>query len=62
MAKGQSKTKRQSLTLSIKTLKYLDILATKGTHGDNVPNVAKTLIEQGIRRAIETGYLKLPED
>ena len=62
MAKGQSKTERQWVTLSVKTLEYLEILAAKGTHGDSVPDVAKSLIEQGIRVAIEAGYLKLPEE
>ena len=62
MAKGQNKTKRQWVTLSFKTLEYLEILATKGTHGDSVPDVAKSLIELGIRTAIETGYLKVPDD
>ena len=61
MATGQSKTKRQHVTLSLKTLAYLEELAKRGTHGDSVPDVAKSLIESGIRQAIEAGYVKLSD-
>ncbi len=59
MAKGQTSTTRQNVTLSHKTKAYLAALAGMGTHGDSVSDVAKTLIEQGIREAIQNGFLKL---
>jgi hypothetical protein len=36
---------------------YLDQLSKHGTHGTSVPDVAKTLIEEGIRQAIKEGFL-----
>lgn len=59
MAIAQAKTTRKTFTLSEKTLSYLQELASLGTHGDNVTDVGKTLIEQGIRTAIEEGYIVL---
>ena len=38
--------------------KYLDPLPKLGTHGTSVPDVSKTLIEDGIRQAIKDGFLK----
>jgi hypothetical protein len=38
--------------------KYLDPLSKLGTHGTSVPDVSKTLIEDGIRQAIKDGFLK----
>ena len=37
---------------------FLDQLSKLGTHGTSVPDVAKTLIEEGIRQAIKDGFLK----
>jgi len=62
MAKGKSPTSRQWVTLSDKTLSYLESLAAKGTHGNSVSDVAKTLIEQGIRDAIERGFLRIDDN
>jgi len=54
-------TDRLQVVLSLKTLAFLDVLSMKGTHGTSIPDAARTLIEQGIRRAIRDGFLT-PED
>jgi hypothetical protein len=51
-------TDRRPLTLAVATWEYLDQLSKLGTHGTSVPDVAKTLIEEGVRRAIKDGFLK----
>jgi hypothetical protein len=52
-------TDRRPLTLANATWEYLAELVSQGTHGTSVPDVAKTLIEEGVRAAIEKGYIKL---
>jgi hypothetical protein len=51
-------TDRRPITLAVATWSYLDQLSKLGTHGTSVPDVAKTLIEEGIRQAIKDGFLK----
>ena len=51
-------TDRRPITLAVATWVYLDQLSKLGTHGTSVPDVAKTLIEEGIRQAIKDGFLK----
>jgi hypothetical protein len=51
-------TERRPITLAVATWEYLDQLSKLGTHGTSVPDVAKTLIEDGIRQAIKDGFLK----
>jgi hypothetical protein len=46
-------TDRRPVTLAVATWEYLDQLSKLGTHGTSVPDVAKTLIEDGIRQAIK---------
>jgi hypothetical protein len=50
-------TDRRPITLAVATWEYLDQLSKLGTHGTSVPDVAKTLIEDGIRQAIKDGFL-----
>ena len=50
-------TERRPVTLAVATWKFLDQLSKQGTHGTSVPDVAKTLIEEGIRQAIKDGFL-----
>lgn len=59
MARGKSPTVRQWVTLTQQTVDYLEQLAKLGTHGASVPDVAKTLIETGVREAVEKKFLKL---
>jgi hypothetical protein len=51
-------TERRPVTLAVATWTFLDQLSKLGTHGTSVPDVAKTLIEDGIRQAIKEGFLK----
>jgi hypothetical protein len=50
-------TDRLQVVLALKTFAFLEILSGKGTHGTTIPDAARTLIEQGIRRAIREGFL-----
>jgi hypothetical protein len=60
--KPGSDTERKQCTLSLVTIRYLEALSKKGTHGTSVPKVMSTLIEQGIRRAILEKFIKQFED
>jgi hypothetical protein len=51
-------TDRRPITLAVATWEYLDQLSKLGTHGTSVPDVTKTLIEEGIRQAIKDGFLR----
>jgi hypothetical protein len=57
LAKRTTKTLRLQVMLSLKTHGYLAVLGDKGTHGTSPTDVAKTLIEEGIRQAIKDGLL-----
>jgi hypothetical protein len=61
MAKSQVVTQRLQVMLALRTHAFLELLAQKGTYGVNGPDVAKGLIEKGIRDAIKEGGLT-PED
>ena len=52
-ASPMADTDRRPVTLAVATWEYLDQLSKLGTHGTSVPDVAKTLIEDGIRQAIK---------
>lgn len=52
-------TERRPITLAVSTWQYLEDLARQGTHGTSVPDVAKSLIEEGVRQAVREGFLKL---
>jgi hypothetical protein len=51
-------TDRRPITLANATWDYLAQLVKQGTHGTSVPDVAKTLIEEGVRRAMKDGFIK----
>lgn len=57
MAKAQASTARLQVMLATKTHDFLAALAAKGTHGASATDVAKTLIEDGIRTAIKDGFV-----
>jgi hypothetical protein len=59
MAEGKAPTRRKTITLAVETIRYLEELATKGTHGSDIAGVARTLIEQGVRDAIRDHFIKL---
>jgi hypothetical protein len=50
-------TERLQVMLSLRTHAFLARLGAKGTHGTDSTDAAKSLIEQGIRRAIREGFL-----
>ena len=62
MANEEPNTDRKSCTLAMVTIRYLEALSKKGTHGTGVSKVMTTLIEQGIRQAIREGFIKQFED
>ena len=57
MAQGKAETVRKNVTLSAATIEYLEALATKGTHGSDVPSVMRTMIEEGVRNAIRERFI-----
>lgn len=59
MATEKAETERVPVTLTVETIGYLEQLVRHGTHGTTVPGVAKTLIEEGVRRAISEGFAAL---
>ena len=52
-------TKKVEPRLSPKTFAYLEDLVDTGAYGNNVTDVAKGLIEEGIRRAIADRIVKV---
>ena len=62
MAEGKAPTRRKTITLSVATIKYLEELATKGTHGSDIAGVARTLVEEGIRIAIKERFIAIRDD
>lgn len=61
MASRTEKTERLQVMLGLKTHAFLALLAEKGTHGTSPTDVAKGLIEEGIRQAIEGEWLTAEE-
>lgn len=57
-----AETERRPITLAVATWGYLEKLSKQGTHGTSVTDVAKTLIEEGIRQAIKDGFLNLRQE
>jgi hypothetical protein len=55
-------TERKQCTLSRGTIRYLEALSKKGTHGTSVPGVMAMLIEEGVRQAIREGFVRKFED
>jgi len=51
MAYPKLPTKQLKVTLAVITLELLERLMNEGNHGTSVPDVAKSLIEEGLRRA-----------
>lgn len=58
MAQGKAETVRKNVTLSKATIRYLEKLATSGTHGSDVVDVIRTLVEDGVRSAIKDGFIQ----
>ena len=62
MATEKAETDRVPITLALQTIVYLEKLVKQGTHGTSVPGVAMTLIEEGIRLAINDGLLSIRDN
>ena len=54
--------KRLDFTVSAQTHRFLSALKKRGTHGGSVAKVARSLIEQGIREAIDKRYISFEAD
>jgi hypothetical protein len=52
-------TRRIDLSVSAQTYRFLTALKKRGTHGGSVAKVARSLIESGIRKAIDKNYISL---
>lgn len=52
-------TERRTCTLAAITIRRLERLARLGTHGTSVSKVMSSLIDMGIREAIEKNYIPL---
>jgi hypothetical protein len=62
MATEKAETDRIPVTLALSTITFLEKLVKQGTHGTSVPDVARTLIEEGIRNAIKDGLLSIRDN
>jgi hypothetical protein len=58
MALGQAPTRRIQITLSVQMHDYLAALVRTGTHGSSMVDVARTLVEAGVRDAIEKQFIQ----
>jgi len=61
MPAEKPQTERLQVTLASKTHAFLAILADKGMHGTSATDVAKGLIEKGIREARRDGHFTTEE-
>lgn len=61
MARSQQPTERLQVSLGLKTLAFLDLLASKGRHGVSTNDVAKTFIEKSVQQAIDDKVLSEEE-
>jgi hypothetical protein len=57
MVRVKPKTHRLQALISLQTWAYLEILAEKGTYGLSVPDVARNLLDAGVRNAQDRGDL-----
>jgi hypothetical protein len=61
MSQGKAKIVRKNVTFSAATVRHLEDLAQTGAHGSDVVAVVRTLVDQGIRKAIRDGFLHRQE-
>ena len=55
-------TVRKTCTIAVATLRRLERLAKRASHGTSASGVMTNFIETGIREAIEKGYIRLEDD
>jgi hypothetical protein len=58
----EAKTERKTCTLAVLTIRRLERLAKRATHGTSVPKIMTNFIEAGVRQAINEGYLRPDDD
>jgi Arc/MetJ-type ribon-helix-helix transcriptional regulator len=58
MALGQTPTRRIQVTLSVQMHDYLAAIVRTGMYGSSVVDVARNLVEDGVRRAIEKDFIQ----
>jgi hypothetical protein len=58
MAQGKAPVARKQVTLSTATVCYLEELVKVGTHGSDVPGVIRSLVEEGVRTAIDKRLIR----
>jgi len=61
MAGEKADTVRKTITLTRISVKYLETLAKKGTHGSDWSGIATNFVENGIREAIKDGFMEMGE-
>jgi hypothetical protein len=61
VAQGKVETVRKNVTLSAITVQYLEQLAAAGTHGSDVVTVIRTMVEEGVRKAVREGFLEVKQ-
>jgi hypothetical protein len=55
-------TTRKTCTLAVLTVRRLERLKQRATHGTSISGVMTALIEAGVRDALEKGYIRLEDD
>jgi hypothetical protein len=55
-------TVRKTCTIAALTLRRLERLARRGTHGTSAAAIMTNFIEAGIREAIKEGYIQLEDN
>lgn len=59
MAQGKAEITRKHVTFSTATICYIEDLVKTGTHGSDVTAVIRSLVEQGIRDAIDKQLIRV---
>ena len=58
----KAETLKKSCTLAALTLRRLERLARRATHGATASAIMANFIEAGIRESIEKGYIRMEDD
>ncbi len=59
MAQGKTSITRKHVTFSTATIRYIEDLVKTGTHGSDVTAVIRSLVEQGVRDAIDKQLIRV---
>jgi hypothetical protein len=58
----KAETTKRSCTLAVATIRRLERLARRATHGSTASAIMTNFIEAGVREAIEKGYIRIEDD